>query len=403
MKPHAAPRAQRPSTAELRRLLRAPRPPCVSLYMPLHGTPAEAAADALRYRKLLRQAERALRLRWSLTELRPVLAQFAALLEEGGGWNGGLTRLGGAGLAAFASRDGSRVFRLAQAPQELVYVGEHFHLKPLLRVLQSEERYQVLTLTLERAQLYEGTRETLDVLDMSPVPASLTDALGTELTEPYLKVTRSYGGGAAGPAPMFHGQHDRKEERNLDRERFFRIIDHGIHEHFSKRSRLPLVLVGLAENAAHFRLLSRNPLLLAEGVAVDPGALTAEQLHEATWRVVAPHFDSRVRRLVSEYQEARAHGRGSDRAEEVAAALAEGRVGTLLVEADRRIPGRLDPVRGRISLDPGAASGGSAAAAAEEDVLDDLAEAVLRTRGEVVIAPREQMPTDRGLAAIYRF
>jgi hypothetical protein len=35
-------------------------------------------------------------------------------------------------------------------------------------------------------------------------------------------------------------------------------------------------------------------------------------------------------------------------------------------------------------------------------VIDDLAEMVLRTGGEVVVVPKERMPTDTGLAATFR-
>jgi hypothetical protein len=36
-------------------------------------------------------------------------------------------------------------------------------------------------------------------------------------------------------------------------------------------------------------------------------------------------------------------------------------------------------------------------------MLDDLAELVLTKGGEVIVVPTEQMPTNSGLAAIYRF
>src|SRR5207253_10374982 len=37
------------------------------------------------------------------------------------------------------------------------------------------------------------------------------------------------------------------------------------------------------------------------------------------------------------------------------------------------------------------------------DLLDEIAEEVLRTKGTVVVVPRERMPTETGLAAIFRF
>jgi hypothetical protein len=42
-------------------------------------------------------------------------------------------------------------------------------------------------------------------------------------------------------------------------------------------------------------------------------------------------------------------------------------------------------------------------AVAAGDIYDDLAEAVLRNGGEVIIVPVERMPTTTGIAAIYRY
>jgi hypothetical protein len=38
-----------------------------------------------------------------------------------------------------------------------------------------------------------------------------------------------------------------------------------------------------------------------------------------------------------------------------------------------------------------------------DDLLDDLAEIVFRSKGEVVVLPKERMPSDTGAAAIFRF
>ncbi len=37
------------------------------------------------------------------------------------------------------------------------------------------------------------------------------------------------------------------------------------------------------------------------------------------------------------------------------------------------------------------------------DVLDDLAEMVFKSKGEVVVLPKERMPSATGAAAIYRY
>jgi hypothetical protein len=69
---------------------------------------------------------------------------------------------------------------------------------------------------------------------------------------------------------------------------------------------------------------------------------------------------------------------------------------TLLVEADREIPGHLDSATGHIEFanlsDPQI-----------DDLLDDLSEKVLEKGGQVVVIPAERMPTKEGAAAIYRY
>ena len=173
---------------------------------------------------------------------------------------------------------------------------------------------------------------------------------------------------------MHHGQGGRRDERPIDRERFFRVIDREILERASKISSLPLVLAALPEHQAHFRALSHNPFLVATGIELNPGALTPGELRDAAWRVIEPYFEERLSAVLDAYGEARGHGRGSDRLEEIAAALEQGRVGTLLVDADQA-----------------------------SDRLDELAEAALRTGAEVIVLQADRMPSKTGAAAVFRY
>ena len=75
---------------------------------------------------------------------------------------------------------------------------------------------------------------------------------------------------------------------------------------------------------------------------------------------------------------------------------AAGRVGTLLLEAERIIPGRLDFTTGDIAPD-------ELQNPQVGDVLDDLAELVLRNGGQVIVLPTGRLPSRTGLAALYRY
>jgi hypothetical protein len=374
--------------------------PCISLYQPTHRHHPDNLQDPIRYRNLLAKMEDSLRQKYPTREVRTLVEKFKSLARDDGFWN-----LRTDGLAILSSPDAFRIFELQRSVPELLVAADSFHVKPLLRALQSADRYQVLALNRHEAKLYEGNRYVLDPVELTEVPATITEALGEELTEQHLSVgaygagaPRSVRGGVAGSGavPSIHAHGDKADEVDIDRDRFFRTIDRGILEHHSRPSGLPLMLAALTEHHAPFRAVSRNPFLMSVGITMDPKALSLDALRTEAWRIAEPACQQRLNTMCDEFQAARSRALGSDDLAQIAEAAVGGRVGTLLVEDDRQIPGRIDPATGRI--EPGALS-----APDVDDVLDDLAELVLRSKGAVVAVPSERMPSKTGAAAIYRY
>jgi stalled ribosome rescue protein Dom34 len=135
---------------------------------------------------------------------------------------------------------------------------------------------------------------------------------------------------------------------------------------------------------------------MAEGIDINPDALPVDALRDRAWRVVEPQYHARLTGLVEEFGGAKSKGLGADELAQVAEAALAGRVATLLIEADRQVPGRIDDATGRITFD-------DLARPEVDDLLDDLGELVLKMGGQVVVVPAERMPTRTGIAAIYRF
>lgn len=383
------------TTDHLTELLADHAPPCISLYQPTHRNHPENQQDPIRYRNLLAEMENSLRQKYPTREVRTLLEKFQALAQNDRFWNHRTD-----GLAILSSPDTFEVFDLQRTVPELLVVADSFHTKPLLRVLQSADRYQILALNRQEAKLYEGNRYALDPVELTNVPSTITQALGEELTEPYMTVA-SYGAGAAraaggGATPSIHAHGGKKDEVDIDRDRFFRAIDRAILEHHSRPSGLPLMLATLTEYHAPFREVSHNPFLMADGIMMNSDAVSLDQLRAEAWRSVEPVYLERLAKLVESYQTARSRRWGSDDLAEVAQAATAGRVGTLLVEDDRQIPGKIDRATGQIQSD-------DLSDPQVDDLLDDLAETVLRKKGEVVVVPTERMPSETGLAASYRF
>lgn len=377
--------------SHLEELLNASASPCISLYQPTHRHLPDNQQDPIRYRNMLRDMDTMLGQDFSAETKKNLMQRFKDLADDRGFWNHRTD-----GLAILASTEIFHVFELQRPVQELLVVADSFHIKPLLRILQSADRFQILCLNRQEIALFEGNRDVMDPVELKNVPATITEALGDELTEPHQTVA-SYGSGAGkGGKEMRHGHGSKKDELDIDMERFFRAIDRAILENHSRPSGLPLMLAALPEYHGHFRRISHNPQLLAAGLESNPFALNADALREQAWQKMEPYYLQRLRGLIDAFQAARSRGLGSDDPAQVAAAVGAGRVQTLLLEADRTLPGRFDLTGNTLVL-------AGPADAPTDDILDDLAEAVLRTRGEVVIVPGERMPTSTGLAATYRF
>jgi len=379
------------TTDQLTALLTNLEPPCISLCQPTHRNHPDNQQDPIRFRNSLREIENSLREKYPTREVRPLLEKFQALARDDHFWNHRTE-----GLVIFGSPGTFQIFELQRTVQELVVVANRFHTKPLFRILQSADRYQILCLNRHEAKLFEGNRDALDSVELAEIPSTITEALGAELSEPHQTVA-SYGTGAGkGGRPMYHGHGAKVDEVDIDLDRFFRVIDRSILEHHSRPSELPLMLAALPEYHAPFREVSHNPFLMGDGIMLNPDALSLDELREHAWRLIEPHYLERLAGLVEDYQLARSRKLGSDDLAAVAQAVSVGRVGSLLVEADREIPGRIDSATGKIEP-------GDLANPEIGDMLNDLAENVLRMKGTVVVVPAQRMPTTTGLAATYRF
>jgi hypothetical protein len=365
-------------------------PPCLSLYQPTHRSHPEKQQDPIRFRNLVKELEASLRRKYASRESAPILRPFHELAENGLFWNRALD-----GLAVFAASDVFKVYKLRRPVRELAIAADSFHTKPLVRVLQSADRYHVLGLSRQEASLFEGNRYALDPVELAPgFPRTATEAVGVNEGEPERR-NRVYGPAGAGQTTR-HGTDVRQDSMDSDTERFFRAVDAAVLEHYSRPSGMPLLLAALPEHHHLFRKVSGNPFLMAGAINAYPDALPVEELRDRAWRLVLPSYLERLRQLVERFGAARAEDRAGADLAEVAKAAAAGRVATMLIEADRIIPGRFDPDSGAIEFAPLGDPG-------TDDLLDDLGEQALRTGAEVVIVPAERMPADTGVAAIYRY
>jgi hypothetical protein len=378
------------TAASLAELHSARVPPCLSLYQPTHRSHPGQVQDPILFRNLVKSLEASLRKAYPAGQIEALLKRFATLAEDHAFWTHARD-----GLAVFAAEGVFQVHRLQRTVPPIAIVADSFHTTPLRRFLQSADRFQMLALSRDSLRLFEGNRDSLDEIEAGEgVPKTMADALGTDLTDPHLTVA-SYGGVGATRGAMHHGHGGRKDEVDLDTEKYFRAVDRAVLARHSRPSGLPLMLAALPEHQSLFRRVSRNPFLMEAGLAANPYGIAPDSLRQRAWEVMRPQIEAREAALAQEFAEARARGRGSDDLRDIAVSAVTGRVATLLIESGRQLPGRLDGASGairRAELDHPQV----------DDLLDDLC-AVVESKGGVVHVVRaDRMPGVAGVAATYR-
>ncbi len=376
----------------IQELLAVSQGPCFSLYMPTDRTHPENLQNPIRFKNLIRQMEESLMQKYSASEAQEFLEPIEALVNDNDIWN--YTK---DGLAVFSAKGIFKVVGLHKSVEELAMVADSFHTKPLRQYLQSLDQFHLLGLTLHDIKLFEGNRHSLTEVELTgDTPKTIKEALGDELTDKH-STTASYGGVGGESTSMHHGHGGYKEESEKDAERFFRVVANAIYEHYSKPTGWPLILAALPEHHNLFQKVSKNPLLLSKGIAINPSSVSPDQLAKMAWEIMEPEYNLKLDSLAERFEQARANGKGSDDYKEVAVAAVEGRVDTLLIEADRIIAARVT------NLVTGNTQKKDMKNPRVDDLLDDMGELVIKMGGQVMVLPTEKMPSDKGLAAIFRY
>ena len=361
----------------------------VSLYLPTHRAANKNEEDKIRFSNLIKQIETPLSQTTDKATAKAIIHRLKTMKDDRTLWNQRLH-----GMAIFSDHEESIVYILQNQPREIALVGQRFHTKPLVRDFQGLDEYQVLTLDRQRFDVYEGNRTGFRKIPHGDnEPITIQDFLGDEYTEGYLS-QGSYGGAAN--TPMFHGHKSRKDEVDKDIERYLKLVDKHVLEHYSNKSKKPLILFALPEYHEPFIKMSKNPHLIHDGIKRSPKELKESDIKAYAWNIIEPRYQKGIETLKDNFNQAYQKSMADDQVHALAKASVSGRIQTLLIEAYRTVPGRIDEKNGTlIHRDKQQAK--------YDDALDDLMDLVIQNGGAVHVIPSHFMPSDTGVAGIYRF
>ncbi len=383
------------SKAELRALVDNKATPCISSYMPCQLAGQQVRQNPIRLKNLLTKAEEDLVTAGMRTAAARDLLQPGHELFKDPAFVEHLSE----GLALFISPDMFRYYRLATPFEELVTLGDSFHIKPLIPIFTADGRFFILALSQEKVTLYVGTRFTVREVPVKDMVKGIEEMLKSSQFDKGRQIHTAGAtvGGRKGEATTHHGQGSAGEEKVRKRilMDFLHLLEKSLHKVLNGEHG-PMVVAGVDYMRAFFREATAYPALVEEGVSGNPDLLSKEQLHSQAWRIVAPYFDKAQQRALGKYKQLAGSSRVSEDVEAVVNAAQAGHVDTLFVAGDQHVWGRYDPQANLLYLHKSKEPG-------DQDLLDLAALHTLLHDGTVYALKSQEMPTKAALAAAMRY
>lgn len=344
--------------------------PALTITMASHRTFPENRQDPVRLKNLASQASERLLKEFGKRDIPGVLHN----LEEAVASVDHNQNLDG--LAICVNKDMFRVYRLPFPPKERIVVDETFLTRDLVYALNRSSRYWLLVLSEKPTRLFEGFRDTVVEVRDGGFPME----------------HKGPGGSTALPG----GRGVRKSAyRDEYHQQFFRSVNSALSE-FTADDPLPLVVTGVDKFISMFREITPIPI---EGVIKGSHDRTsAHELGKMAWPLVEEHLARKRDMILGELARAVKEGAVVSTICGVWPASIQGRGRTLLVEEGFHYPATVD--ESGLNITP---ADDPAAPGVIDDAVDQIIEAVIAARGDVVFVPDGTLEEHQRMALMVRY
>jgi hypothetical protein len=191
-------------------------------------------------------------------------------------------------------------------------------------------------------------------------------------------------GTISGSGVVFHGQGSDEDARKPDMGEFFKLVNAAVASRLHAEQ-APLVLACVEYEAPIYRQHNKYPGLLDVVVEGNPEQWSPAELHRKAWEAVEPHFRQSQETELNRFLRLPADRISTD-VKTIAEAAEQGRVEALFLSS-----GNNAAERGQEE-------------SPKEEMLDNVAAAVLRTGGDVYPIPAEKLPENASeAAAVFRY
>jgi Bacterial archaeo-eukaryotic release factor family 3 len=374
--------------SDLNELLAVDVQPAVSLYLPTHITGREIRQDPIRLKNLLSSAAERLAAIWRRPQIEELLGPAESLVGDDEFW-----RHQQQGLAVFLAPGFSRVHTLPVPVPEEVLLGDQFHIRPLLPLLEDAGLFWLLTISAKRARVYRGSRWEFAQAKEIELPQGVGEIRATTEYQESQYASPSGRRGALAHAQSFGEAPE--ELRKSELIEFLRRVASAVEPHL-KAHPAPVILAAHPEIRGHFRGIAGWKDIQPEGISENPDAITENELHRRAYALIEPKLAEARAAAVDRFNALLSGGKVTTQPEQIVKAARYRRVDTLFLASPDHLWGQFDEPEDRVVAHGSAAEG-------DIDLLDFAALMTLREGGSVMLVEREALPPPGLAAAILRY
>lgn len=367
----------------------------ISIYMPTHraGEAVNNGRDIISFKNHVQKVKNELQKKgFSEPEAKEYLKDAYRLIDDTSFWH-----YQSDGLVVFIADDFFEYYQVPYSFQESLMISNAFNLKDLMATLHGDGKYYVLTLSLNKIRLFEGTKNTISQVSLpEDMPKSLEE--GMKYTEVLSNVQKRQAATGGVSNTVYHGQgaDDKRDEFVL--EDFLRNVAKAVFETI-KEEKAPMVLYGTEKIKFLYKEANRFNHVLEKSIEGSPDDVKPNDIRIKAWDIVRDIFGQSRDNHIKKYNELAGTGRTSYELSKIVPAAVNGQVEALFVARGNTVWGQFNETDQSVVIheNPG-----------EEDfcLLNKAAIETILNGGEVYTLDREYLPeytVDTPMVAIMRF
>lgn len=250
------------------------------------------------------------------------------------------------GIIIFYSRNESGYLRSQTSFNDLVVVADSFHIKPLIRIKNTERGFFLVSLSGKAINVLVETNGHLYRHD-SYKNATVED-------------------------------NNTNKKTKTDQKDF--IAQSAIElNKMMANYKLPIILAGAKEQVGHMRKFLDHSMLLKESITGNVERLRTDDLREKCFELLEPYHLKREQQAIEELNAAVKKNHAITYVEDIAVSAIYGKIKKLFVVENRQVWGAINKLTGEIFISPRQSN------SHDDDILDDICQIVLSKGGEVVV------------------